>query len=69
MTHWTEQVSYSLQHDCEMARISGFDDRSQEHFLYIETGRGFRERREQAILDIQEAIESGHEPGEIDNGR
>lgn len=65
MSHWTESVSYSLRHDCEMARISGFDDRSQEHYLYIETGRGFRDRREAAIERLMESIEAGEPAGEL----
>lgn len=67
MTHWTESTSYSVAHDCEMARIGGFDDHSHEHWMMIDTGAGFRERRQEAVERIMMAIEDGHEPGEVEN--
>jgi hypothetical protein len=66
MTHWQEVQSYSVAHDCEMARISGFDDHTREHWMMIETGAGFRERRQEAVQRIMDAIEDGHEPGEVE---
>lgn len=65
MTHWTEKIGYSVAHDCDMARISGFDDRSQEHYLMIETGAGYRERRAEAVERLMESIEAGDPAGEL----
>lgn len=66
MIFWREAIAYSVAHDCEMARISGFDDHSHEHWMMIDTGAGFRERRQEAIERIMSAIEDGHEPGEVE---
>lgn len=66
MHHWGERVSYSVAHDCEMARISGYDDHAREHWVMIEIGAGFRERREAAIERIMHAIEDGNEPGQVE---
>lgn len=65
MTHWTEKRYWSIVHDKEMARISGFDDHSQEHYMKIDTGAAYRERRAAAVENIMEAIENGHEVGEV----
>ena len=65
MITWTDRKSFSLQHDAFMSRISGFDDRNHEHWMVIEDGKGYRERREEALLAIQAAIEDGHLPGEV----
>lgn len=66
MTTWSERVYYSFDHDAEVARVSGFDDHCQEHFIVVETGRGYRDRRNEAVLKIQDQIEKGGLPGEID---
>jgi hypothetical protein len=65
MTNWQERKFFSMQHDCTMARISGFDDRQQEHWLMIETGKGYAERRTEAIGKLRDAIVEGHIPGEL----
>lgn len=65
MTSWTEVVGYSLAHDCEMARISGFDDHCQEHYTMVETGVGYRERRQEAVERLMESIEAGDPAGEL----
>ena len=65
MTHWTERTYYSLDVDCEVARISGFDERCQEHWELVETGRGYRDRRNMAVQRIMASIEAGDEPGQV----
>ena len=69
MTHWSERIYYSLAHDCDMARISGYDSESCcEHWIEIPTGRGFRDRRTEALERIQESIEAGDPAGEVPKG-
>lgn len=57
MITWRERQFWSLAHDHEMCRISGYDERGQEYFMVIKTGAGFRERRKEAVIRIQEYIE------------
>lgn len=66
MTHWHERQYFSVPHDTDVARLSGFDDHSQEHWMIVEAGKGYRDRRAEALLKIQDAIEAGHEPGEVE---
>lgn len=70
MTHWNEVRAFSIYHDCEMARLSGFDDRSQEHWIMMPTGKldglTYRERRELAIEHIQDWIEAGNPCGKVE---
>ena len=65
MTHWNERVYYSLAVDCEVSRVSGFDEHSQEHWTLVETGKGYRDRRNAAVERIVASIEAGDEPGEV----
>lgn len=68
MTHWQEHISYRLSHDCDMAKISGFDELSQEHWVlipHVDKTAPYRERRADAIELIQESIEAGDPPGEL----
>lgn len=65
MTHWTDRVYFSVVHDDIVSRVSGFDEHSREHFMIVQGGKGYRDRRTEALLQIQDAIESGHEPGEL----
>jgi hypothetical protein len=65
MHHWHERVYWSVSHDAEVSRLSGFDDHAREHWMIVEAGKGYRDRREEALLKIQDAIEAGHEPGEV----
>ena len=65
MASWSETKSYSMFHDCEMARISVFDERHMEFWKMIPTGRGYRDRRAIALEEIMEAIESGADFGEV----
>ncbi len=65
MVSWSETSSYSLAHDCDMARISGFDDKCQEHWIMVEMGAGYRERRQEAVERLMDSIEAGDPPGEL----
>jgi hypothetical protein len=65
MTHWTERRFYSVAHDCEMARISGYDHQCQEHWILMEVVKGYRESRDVAVERLQKSIEAGGIPGEI----
>lgn len=52
-------------HDCDMARVSGFDDHRLEHWIEFPYGKGYRERRDKAVIQIMSAIEDGHLPGQL----
>ena len=65
MITWSERTFYSMDLDCQVSRVSGFDDHHQEHWLVIETGRGYRDRRTTAVERIMASIEAGDEPGEV----
>ena len=65
MITWSERTYYSMDLDCQVSRVSGFDDHHQEHWLVIETGRGYRDRRTAAVERIMASIEAGDEPGEL----
>lgn len=59
--------SYSPVHDAEMIRISVFDARGAEYFILIPAadGRRYRERRDEALEDIDTAIAQKCEPGQV----
>jgi hypothetical protein len=65
MLTWSERRFYSIKHDCEAARISGFDDHHQEHWMVIERGKGYADRRKDTVRIIMESIEAGDLPGEV----
>ena len=65
MITWSERTYFSMDLDCQVSRVSGFDDHHQEHWLVIETGRGYRDRRTAAVERIMASIEAGDEPGEV----
>jgi hypothetical protein len=65
MISWSERVRYDVQVDRQVSRVSGFDDHHQEHWIKVETGKGYRDRRTEAVLKIQESIEAGDPPGEV----
>ncbi len=66
MVSWTDRVYYSVQVDAMVGRVSGFDDRSQEHWIIVEHGKGYRERRTAAVERIMASIEAGDPVGEVD---
>ena len=65
MISWSDRSYYSLQVDAEVARVSGWDDHHQEHWLEVETGKGYADRRKAAVIAIMDHIEAGNPPGEV----
>jgi hypothetical protein len=55
------------QRDGEAVRLSMVDDRNREFFaiLVAESGKRWRERREAALTELEDAISCGATPGEI----
>lgn len=66
MITWNDRSYFSLQHDEDVSRVSGWDNNHQEFWLEILTGKGYAKRREEALLKIQEAIEAGDLPGQVE---
>ena len=66
MNHWRSRQYFSVADDCEVCRISGFDEHGQEHWTTIPVEKGFAARRRDVVLQIQEAIEGGHQKGRFD---
>lgn len=66
---------WSIAHGCRVARISMSDERGQEHFVTVPMAklRGNRLSKEtyrdrlNGVLDrIEDAINAGNEPGEVE---
>ena len=66
MIRWDDWKYYSPAHDAIMARVSGFDERHQEHWCLIPAGKGYSQRRKDAVFAIMDHIEQGGEPGEVE---
>ena len=58
---------YSPILDAEAIRISMVNARNAEFFMIIKAddGRRYREKRDEALSMIEEAIEAGLEPGQV----
>jgi hypothetical protein len=57
---------WSIERDCEVARLSMADDSGREVYAVIPYGgRGFRERRDDALHSMMRAIGMGIGPGEV----
>lgn len=65
MISWSDRTYYSIQSDEHLARVTGWDDKHQEFWLEIPTGKGYATRRNDAVQRIMDAIESGRLPGEV----
>ncbi|HUX46034.1 MAG TPA: hypothetical protein VMV57_14900 [Terracidiphilus sp.] len=65
MITWSERTYYSMDLDCQVSRVSGFDDHHQEHWIVIEMGKGYRDRRLAAVERIMASIEARDPPGEV----
>lgn len=65
MISWSDRVRYDVQVDAQVGRVSGFDDQHQEHWMNVEAGKGYRDRRATAVLRIRDSIEAGDPPGEV----
>lgn len=68
MTVYRElHLGYSTLTDCEMVRISATDKHHREFYALVprDQGRRWRERRDEALENIEAAISQGCEPGEV----
>lgn len=66
---YRELTLYSPLHDCEMTRLSMTDGRNGEYWMLVPRhGRGWRERRSEALQMLADAIASGCQPGEVNSG-
>lgn len=64
---YSEYRLYSVIKDAVVSRISIADARGGEFWMEIPgEGKGYREARAKALEDIQEAIEKGLPPGQVD---
>jgi len=60
MTHWNPLLG------CKAVRLSVGDERGGEFFMLVaKPDRGWREERARLLDLIQEAIDSGCQPGEV----
>lgn len=64
---YSEFRYWSIQHDRMMVRLSMCDAHGAEFFALIPAseGKSYRERREEALNDIEYAIEMGCRPGMV----
>lgn len=67
MTLYREFKFYSVIHDREMVRLSCADSHGREFFVMVPSasGKRWRERREEALTNIEAAIAQGCDPGEV----
>lgn len=68
MPTFHEHRAYSVQHDAEMVRLSLVDARGGEYFAIVPAadGKAWRERRNAALDLIDEAMNAGAQPGQIE---
>ena len=68
MSVYREYRFFSPMDDAESVRLSMADAQGREFYTIIEAGYGkrWRERRNDALETIEQAIEAGRPPGEID---
>ncbi len=67
VTQYREFRQYSAIHDCEMVRLSVADERGSEFWMLIPgaVGKSWRERKAEALDNIEAAMAQGCEPGEV----
>lgn len=68
MNPYHEHRYYSIADGRIMVRLSVADERGGEFFVKMprdEPARRYRERRDEALAMIEEAIEAGLDPGEV----
>lgn len=63
---WGDRTYYDINRDEDVARVSGWDQNHQEFWMVILTGKGYADRRKEAVLAIMSAIEAGNLPGEVE---
>jgi len=66
MIAWRYRTYYSIIEDEDVSRVSGFDERGQEHWMIVEGGKGLRERRDDAAVMIENSIKRGEPAGEVE---
>ena len=68
MSVYREFRFFSPLDDADAVRLSMADQHGREYFTIVEGGYGkrWRERREAALIALEDAIEAGDPPGEID---
>lgn len=64
---YTEFRYYSPIQDGEMVRLSMANKNLQEFYMVlpVEAGKAYRQRRDDALSAISEAIETGLKPGRV----
>lgn len=64
MTRYTEFRFYSVELDAPAVRVSVPDERGAEYYAIVEAGgKGYRDRRELALEELERAIEKGWPAG------
>lgn len=64
MSRFAEYRFYSMLHDADMVRVSLWDARGDEYFALVEDGRGYGDRRKEAVEFLEQAIDDQKLPGE-----
>lgn len=66
LPHFSEWFHYDITRDADVCRVSIADPAGREFFAVVPTdGKGYRDRRDDAVSAILTAIEAGDEPGEV----
>lgn len=67
MSIYSEFRYYSPISDRDMVRLSMTDKHNREFYMAIpeNEGKRYRERRDEALMHIQTAIEAGLQPGQV----
>lgn len=60
----SEYRFFSLIHDDDMVRVSAWNKHGDEYFALVRDGRGYSDRREEAVQMLALAIEDGRPAGE-----
>ena len=65
---WREIIYWCPLTDADKARLVMFDHRGSEYFAVIPhqaPGKSYRDRRREALIEIDMAIDAGYPPGEV----
>lgn len=65
MSSYRETRYWCVARDCDVARLSMVDGHGQEYFAIEPVTRKWRDRRDSVLALIEEAIERGDAPGEV----
>lgn len=68
MSLYREYRFFSPLDDADAVRLSMPDNRGSEYYTILEAchGKRWRERKQTALIALEDAIEAGIPPGEID---